>query len=566
MIRTPYKLLFAILKDMWRLLLLTTAVLVTVLSFAACIKPLSDGNLEASDLPIFMLLASVPMLAYALPFAGAFAASLVYYRLATDNELTASQASGISLKRLLLPAMTTGVILGGMLLALNEQVIPLFLRGMERLITTDVPKLLAASVQRGQPLKIAGDTIIYADTVTRVEPDPAIGATDQLVLTKMFLLKHDRDGNVISEATATKAGIWVYPPELAEDGSNRAFSVVAINLLNSVATQRSGNSPPTLVKSGSTEFTLSVPNFFRDNPKFATWGELRALRTMPERLNRIDIKRRDLAFRLAERQMMLGLVSTFEKDQSVAFTRENEDESIIVRGGGLAETPQGWTVRPLTPGARIDVEVHRRGVREGSTGLTRYAAESVILLPNPREERTQRKLKLKLEAFNARVLSGTSADSAAPASPGIPRYSRSDLSFTSSPIDDLIKAPAADLLLLTQSPLIDVPTRAAGDALRKDLIDLNRDITSKQNERMALAAAAFIMVITGAVTAIRLQNRMPLTVYLWAFLPALACVITIAGGQQLNRSIGAMGLLLLWSGVAVLAAHTFRVYARLARN
>ena len=85
MIRTPYKLLFAILKDMWRLLLLTTAVLVTVLSFAACIKPLSDGNLEASDLPIFMLLASVPMLAYALPFAGAFAASLVYYRLATDN-------------------------------------------------------------------------------------------------------------------------------------------------------------------------------------------------------------------------------------------------------------------------------------------------------------------------------------------------------------------------------------------------------------------------------------------------------------------------------------------------
>ncbi len=562
--RTPFTLLLAITKDMWRLLFLTTAVLVTVFSFATCIKPLSDGKLDASDLPMFMLLASVPMLAYALPFAGAFAASLTYYRLATDNELTASQASGVSLKRLLLPSLVTGLILGAALLILNEQVIPRFLRHMERLITADIPKLLAASVERGQPLRI-GDTIIYADSVHVVEDlDPSIGATDQLVLGKLVMITVDRNDNVVSEATATSSGIWIYPPELTTDGTNRAFSVLAVKLLNSVATQRSPGSPPTLVQSKSTEVSLSVSNFFKDNPKFATWGELRALRETPEKLNRIDLNRRDLAFWLGQRQLMQALVVTLEKDKSVTLTRDDDNESITLKASGLVETPQGWIARPLTPGSKIDIEILRRGGRDGASVLTRYSAERVVLTPNPREERNERKLKLRLDADNARVNSGNSADSSS--APGIPRYTRSDLTFASNPIEDLLKSPLSRLLTIADSPLTDDPTRKAADDLRKNLVNLFRDITSKQHERLAFAASTFLMVLTGAVTAIRMQRRLPLVVYLWTFFPALACVVTIAGGQQLNRSIGANGLILLWAGVIILAIHTYRSYARIARN
>ena len=548
---------------MWRLLFITTAVLVTVFAFATCIKPLSDGKLDASDLPLAMLLASIPMLAYALPFAGAFAASLTYYRLATDNELTASQASGISLKRLLIPSLVTGLILGGSLLALNEQVIPRFLREMEKLITADIPKMLAAAIGRGQPLNF-GNTIIYADSVHVVTPDSAPEATDQLVLEKVVMLTVDRQGNVVSEATATNAGVWVYPPEMADDGSNRAFSVVAITLLNSVATQRSPGSPPTLVQSKSTEVSLAVPNFFKDNPKFATWGELRALRTTPEKLNRIDITRRDLAFRLAERQLMQSLVTALEKNKTIELTRDDDDESITLKAAGLAETPQGWIARPLSPGSKIEVEIRRRSGKNGSIVLTRYAAERVVLSPNPREERSARKLKLRLDADNARVHSGNPADTAN--APGIPRYTRSDLTYAAVGIENLLQSSPAQLLAMADSPLVDDATRKTADDLRTQLKNLFRDITSKQHERLAFAAATFLMVLTGAITAIRMQRRLPLIVYLWAFLPALACVVTIAGGQQLNRSIGANGLILLWAGVVLLAIHTYHSYSRLARN
>lgn len=548
---------------MWRLLLITTAVLVTVFSFATCIKPLSDGKLDASDLPLGMLLASIPMLAYALPFAGAFAASLTYYRLATDNELTASQASGISLKRLLIPSLLTGLILGGTLLALNEQVIPRFLREMEKLVTADIPKMLAAAIERGQPLKF-GNTIMYADSVHVVTPDSAPEATDQLVLEKVIMLSVDRQGNVVSEATATNAGVWVYPPELAADGSNRAFSVVAITLLNSVATQRSAGSPPTLVQSKSTEVSLAVPNFFKDNPKFATWGELRALRTTPEKLNRIDITRRDLAFRLAERQLMQSLITTLETDKSLILTREEENESITLKAAGLVETPQGWIARPLSPGSKIEIEIRRGGGKDRAPITTRYAAERVVLSPNPREERSARKLKLRLDADNARVASSNPADSAN--APGIPRYTRSDLAYAANPVETLLQSPISHLLTMAESPLTDAATRKSADDFRTQLKNLFRDITSKQHERLAFAAATFLMVLTGAVTAIRMQRRLPLIVYLWAFLPALACVVTIAGGQQLNRSIGANGLILLWAGVIILAVHTYRCYAQLARN
>ena len=566
MFRFPYILWLDTLKDMWRLIALTTTVIVTILAFAACIKPLSDGKLDVSDLPHFMSLAALPMLAYALPFSGAFGATLVYHRMATDWELTAAQASGISLRKLLVPSLITGILLGGMLLVLNEQVIPRFLRNMEKLVTTDVPKLLVNSIENGRPLKFGGDTVIYADSVQRVQPDAESGATDELLLTKLMTIRHDAQGNIVSEATATHAGLWVYPPEVTEDGTNRAFSVVAIRLLNTVGSQRGKDNAPALARSQSTEFSLAVPNVFRDNVKFSTYEELRELRLSPERLSKVDTRRRDLAFLLAERQMMKSLVSTLEIEHRAAFVREDDDESIILRGAGLQPSPAGWAVQPLSPGGRIEVEIVRKGARDAASGITRYSAESVILTPNPREEHAQRKLKLRLDAYNAHALSGTSVDASLANAPGIPRYSRSDLVFGISPVEQFLSQPVDALVAAAESSPTDAAAVASASELRKVLRDVRRDITSKQHERLAFAAATLVMVITGAVSAIRLKGRLPLTVYLWSFFPALACVITIAGGQQLNRSYGTPGLIMLWAGVALLGLYSGRVYAHLARN
>ena len=100
-----------IVADLTRILVLTTSVLVAVIAFGAAIRPVMQNLLGAEDLLQFVFQASVPMLQFALPFAAAFAGTIVYARLTAENEVLAMSAAGLSYKRILLPAVGLGAIL-----------------------------------------------------------------------------------------------------------------------------------------------------------------------------------------------------------------------------------------------------------------------------------------------------------------------------------------------------------------------------------------------------------------------------------------------------------------------
>jgi drug/metabolite transporter (DMT)-like permease len=74
------------------------------------------------------------------------------------------------------------------------------------------------------------------------------------------------------------------------------------------------------------------------------------------------------------------------------------------------------------------------------------------------------------------------------------------------------------------------------------------------------------MVVLGSVIALRLRDSLPLTIYLWAFFPALGAVLTVSAGQQLTHDHGVPGLFLLWGGVAGLGAYTCVEFSRLSRH
>ena len=106
----------------------------------------------------------------------------------------------------------------------------------------------------------------------------------------------------------------------------------------------------------------------------------------------------------------------------------------------------------------------------------------------------------------------------------------------------------------------------APDQLRDGMRQLDRVILGKQNERMAMAASCAVMILTGAITALLLSRKLPLTVYLFTFGPALVSMVTISGGQQLVKQVGAGGLALMWAGVAGLLVYTMVVFWKLARH
>jgi hypothetical protein len=104
------------------------------------------------------------------------------------------------------------------------------------------------------------------------------------------------------------------------------------------------------------------------------------------------------------------------------------------------------------------------------------------------------------------------------------------------------------------------------ESLKTRIEDLRREILSKRHERMAMSVACLVMVVLGSVMALRLRESLPLTIYLWAFFPALTAVLTVSAGQQLTHEHGVAGLFLMWGGVAGLAGYTFVEFTRLSRH
>jgi hypothetical protein len=145
-----------------------------------------------------------------------------------------------------------------------------------------------------------------------------------------------------------------------------------------------------------------------------------------------------------------------------------------------------------------------------------------------------------------------------------------ELVVPSSDVAPIMDAGTYELLAAAAKRLVEDPkddyVMEARHDLRNRVADLMREITSKQHERFASAAACMVMILTGAVMAIRLRTKLPLEVYLWAFFPALATVITISAGQQMIHSNGVIGIPLMWAGVAGLGVYTFIQYRHVARR
>lgn len=570
--RPPFTLWRATLADLARLTLLTSAVLVLVTALGATLQPLTDGKLDAGDVVLFVSLACVPMLAYALPFAAGFASTLVYHRIAADNEAVAAHAGGVSHRSLLAPAVLMAAMLAGSLMLLNEQVIPLFLKQMQRIVTNDLAKVLLSDVDRGRPAMI-GDgpekTVIYADRAQRVPPDPGSGVLDQVVFTGFCVIQLDADSRPVQELTAQRATLFLFPgtamTDRVDDAGRSAreddTSVAVLVLNNAVGADPGGIGG----FREETTFVFRVPNLFRDNPKFLSYGRLRRLRDHPEDINWIDADRRALATAVGR----VGLVGAMQ--HSLATTGavtllDPENRPVVVRAAGLVQDTAGIRFRPTADRSVVMVS-HTRSGSDGDVALESIAQAALLTLPDAARDPGRTSMSLELQSTRTREVRSGRDFSASPertifALHGLRPTSDAAEPYAALSAPALVSAVAAAPAHVREDAEVDTRSKK----LARQITQMRRDVLAKTHERMAMAASCFVMTITGAVAALRLSRSMPLTIYLWTFFPALACLVTISGGQQMTRTVGAPGLLLLWGGVAALATYTLIVYRNLAKH
>ena len=95
-----------------------------------------------------------------------------------------------------------------------------------------------------------------------------------------------------------------------------------------------------------------------------------------------------------------------------------------------------------------------------------------------------------------------------------------------------------------------------------------RKIAAVVHERMAFSVSVCVLVILGAALGIALRGSHVLTAFGISFVPMLLVIVTIVMGKQLAQNPGTtwQGLLLMWSGIAVVALLDLWTLTRVVRR
>ncbi len=540
----PWLLYRSLLAELLKNICFTTGVLVTVIAFGAAIKPLAGGLLAPTDVGRYVALAIVPMLQFALPFSAGFGATMVLHRMTTDNEIHAAAVSGISYPRLLLPVVILGLVLSCLMLGLVHYVIPHFWVRMEHVATKDATRILQASVERGEAFAF-GDFQVFAEAMTILEPPAGTRVKSRLRLESVAAARLDRNGRIITDVTAERAIADIYE----RNGSDH------LHLAMTDAVVFDGEENRLFFASrAETQNPIPLPTSFSAKPKFMSLPRLRQIAANPDLFDEIASGRIALANEVEQYETWRSLEARMAADDSLELTGPDRGWRYVIHAQRLRRGE--FSARP---GQTIRVEEfaesgQRRSIECASAGLSILTSRDFGLLFN---------LVLRdctITYANENAARGRSFQQG--------ELTLFDLMPTGMEASRPFHALSSADLLERAGEITDEPrvSRAAA-ALREDLAELRLEVRARIAQRNALSATGLLLLLVGALLAIVMKNALPLSVSLVAFFPSIADTLLISGGEQMMREGDlTRGLLLMWSGNALLAGIALTAFWRLSRN
>ena len=551
----PWTLYRYITAELLKLLAVTTAVLVLVISVAAAIGPMTEGLLGPWAMMKFIGFTAPTMLVFALPFAAAFASTLVYLRLASDNEILACSASGMSYRSIMAPVIALGLVLTMGLFLMSNFLLPQFWRAAQETAESDMLTVLVSQLERNKAFDHLGDVVIYADRVQEHPPpavDEGLAPTRWIQLLGVAVGQLDGAGVQVSDATAERANVWLY--------RDRDRSWVTIQMHEAMYYD------PARGQLGYTSQLdlppLQLPNPMRERPRFFSWPELRQLNREPERFDRVRTRRDELARAVGARRLHATMVEALELADELELQRPDEGDRYTIRG-------RRWAVEDEGPRIVLEAEADRPvRVEYHSPRFSprRFDAERVTVAARHRAPEAQPAALVTLE--NVRVYDPRVDGFTEHARLSLPRLRWRAPVLEAEPTA-LSAAQLRDQLerdpRLAQAPEV---ARAARQ-LWSQITMLGRQIEGQLHDRAASSVACLLLMMLGAVLSLRLRGQMALAVYFWSFMLAIISILLIYAGTRTVRNADlplVAGLAVLWSGNVMLAVIVARAYRQVARN
>lgn len=532
-----------IFRELLKVFIPSAVALTLMLSLGSVLRPIQEYGVGPGQVVHLMGYFLPVTLTFVLPMAALFAATLVYGRFASDNELDACKAGGISLLTLVYPGLALAIIVSIANLVLSFYVMPAFVKRAEKSLKADAKQILFRNLQR------SGYYNLPPDGRYRIYADQANPLNNTLLGVIVVGAKESRIEKII---TAERADISFDPHE--------RFNEVRIMAYNTYQMGLEGESP---FSAERVPLTLPFPALMGDNIKFKKIDEMKKIRLNLMRFDPIaklaidayaqltvELLADDISQKISSASETVDDANNFYKlhsgEKLVEFTANKCDvlgeEQVQLTGNVIATEHDAFSKEPLrtlrcamaslhiegdklAPTLTMDLRSPTWQQADGSEGLAQRVIIRGLILP-----------KAVTDKFiTSDVLQTVSHDSIEAALP---------------------KGPSDELTTLQQR-------------LQRKIQETLANIRAELHSRLVFGIGCVALMMIGIGLGIILKGGHLLSAFGASSLPAAVLIVCIMMGKNITKNPDTQvssGIMLMWGAVVFLFVSAVVMYRKMLRN
>ena len=517
---------------------------------------MTQEGISAGDVMRFLPMLIPIVVTLTMPMAALFAATIVYGRLAADNEFVACRSAGINIHRLFLPAILLSVFVTLFTLASANFVIPGFMQRITKLVRTNLGEIAASRLKTDGSVRYKhGDTqyILTAERAGIASDDQIRERNEQLASDNQFELAAGVTYLVVSAPTVLQIeGDEIVRFTSAARGlckfDTRGDSVKVTLVIVDVRDVDLANGWTTKIKKqtiGPITVPIPLPNkpSWADLPTLLKWERQPWLYDGSKVGGQID--------------KFIAAVTPIRFSEYCSRRLSEGDGELILHDG------EGGTyrIRAQEHVVRLD---GRLGLEQVEVVHTKRGLDKPIRYSAERGEIIARPLGKGEAAIEVRLI----GDAAAPVLEFNPRaedYNKAIPKQTVSLDNALLPQEVKDeVALITRRAVVD-PSVDLG--LNEEMLDkriglqrataaFRRKVAALIHFRLGFSSSVLVTVLMGAALGVIFRGARTLAAFGLACVPFAIVGIMMLMGRQLGEHAGteAVGVAIIWGGLLMIAA------------
>lgn len=556
-----------VFKDLLRIFFLTSGALAGIMTFGGLLKDITDRGLDVGQVIAILRYSMPAMTTYSLPIAALFATTVVYGRLAADNEITAMRAAGIGFNPftgIAAPAMWLGLSMGICSLLLLCFIVPVFMLKVERVIFSNVGQIIVGEIEKNHQLRFQQgdmDVTVYAHSAEVEPPEEKAPNVQRVTLYNPMVVTYESQKKGEDKPKVPKD---FYMSSIADIHITRNEKTDEIY----VTVQANGTKFPRNFAGGEQAGVsvgavqgLTYPSPVRENTKFMDIFRLQYLLKDPSDSRHVQDVLRGFV-RVDQQGTFLDSVLADLNGPTGISKLDSETEHITLeKKGGTAQVSHDRTMLTLiSPAGQRDLHL-----TQDRNNVTVDAARARITVE---PDTAQRRMAVTINLEDAVVRVGNEAETS-------PREA-----FTRD-----INVPMPAAIQHIEDRTINDYTKPGGILPERRLqlyragLQISNSIVSELHSRASFAVSCFILVMVGCALGMMFRSGNFLNAFAVSVVPALISIALIITGQHTCENIPQLhqmsanfsnplnlGLGLIWSGNVIVAIIALTLIGKLQRQ